>query len=774
MKHIFEKLMKRSATLPMIVIATTAMAVGPRHAILNSQIQNSEAPQDTVTEYRHLPGEIRDTLSHDALKRLQEQQRMATQYQIRMLARSYGDSVVLRWLAPDYVGWHYLNNVGVTIVRQAVDGSESVILAEALKPMPLEQALSLYPESDSLARMGIGMVYNRKQSDPYDQKDPIGEAGNLFGIHSDQQIQFGMAGLVAEWRADVADIMGLRYVDRDVKKGEKYQYIVMPAVTDTTGHVILTPAIDEVENNPYKPEPFDVALADSVTAPSTVMLAWPVTNHSSFEIERRQVSESGDGNGDWQRVNGKPYVAMMDLDASDTCLYMDNVPEPGTYEYRIIAHDAFGDLTEPSKPHSVIMPDLIPPLAPFVTGIFLNRKQESPISQPEIYAEIHWKKEIIEEDLVGYMLFYRHNRITKGEWWQLSKEHAAPTDTICEVDVSSLSTGEICIGAYDKAGNVSYSFFQTIRIDDIYPPHIPTGLKAETDAEEGTITLTWSPVTDLDLKYYEVSFANDSTHSFMVRSDGQVTDTCFVDTVFMEANQKYIYYKVRAVDETGNESQPSQMLQVMRPSNVPPITAHIDSAYTDENGVYMRWVCSDEKQVARHHVLRRLDTEEEWTVLRVCDADSVKAAGDYIEMVDVPPVNFQHEYCYAIESFNTSNISSGLSMQYMTLYRGPLYFDCGLKLYASYEPTSGETRLVWDINQEPPYDGEWYFCIYRREPDKEQPTFFMSARKEDRDHIDYVLQPGEQTEYYIYVSYPDGRRSKRSNSVILTVPPKEY
>lgn len=776
MKHITEKSKKRSAALSLIAFAFTAMAISPHPVFSGLPLSYAgSVEQDTVPLQRYLPGEIRDTASYNAMKRLQEYQRMTDRYNISLLTRSYGDSVVLRWLAPDYVGWRYLNSVGVTILRQSDDGSETVTLVEALKPTPLEQALSLYPETDSLARMGISMVYNQKKPDLISQKDPTGSAATMFGLYEDQQMQFGFAGLVAEWRADVASHMGLRFVDKTAVQGKKYQYIVMPAETDTTGHVLLTPAIAEVENTPYRPEPFDITLSDTVIPATTVMLAWPVTKYGSFEIERRQtVSATGSTiNSSWQSINAHPYVAMMEMDSSDTCLYIDEAPGQGTYEYRILAHDVFGDLTEPSKPHTVTVPDLVPPSPADITGIFLNRKQENALSQPEIQADIHIRKDIIEEDLVGYMPFYRHSRITKGEWWQLLKDRVQPSDTIFTVDVSSLSTGDICIGAYDKAGNVSYSIERLIRIDDIYPPHIPDGLKAETDAENGTITLRWNAVKDLDLNYYEVSFANDSTHSFMMRKGGQVTDTCFIDTMFMEANQKYIYYKVRAVDETGNESQPSQMLQVMRPSNVPPITAHIDSAYTDENGVYMRWVCSDEKQVSRHHVLRRLETEEEWTVLRVCDADSVKAAGDYIEIIDVPPVNAQHEYCYAIESFNTSGISSGPSMQYMTLYRGQLHFDCKLKLLGSYDVTSGETRLVWEVGQQPPYPDDWYFCIYRKEPGKSSPTFFMSADKEELVHIDYVLQPGEQTEYYIYITYPDGRRSQPSNTVTIIAPAKQ-
>ena len=36
---------------------------------------------------------------------------------ISLLARTYGDSIVLRWAPEDYVSWKYLNRVGVNIYR---------------------------------------------------------------------------------------------------------------------------------------------------------------------------------------------------------------------------------------------------------------------------------------------------------------------------------------------------------------------------------------------------------------------------------------------------------------------------------------------------------------------------------------------------------------------------------------------------------------------------------------------------------------------------------
>lgn len=761
MKHIFGNQKKLSAAVVLAAVVASAMAVGMGQPTVNSRW--ALAGEDTVPLRRYLPGEIRDTAVYAAEKQAQEQLKRSTQFNIRLLTRCYGDSIVLRWSAPDYVGWRYLNNVGVTIVRRDLEsGGEGVILAEALKPITLEEAWRIYPESDSVARMGIGSVYNLKQANPYNQQAPAGEMGAIYGVHEDQQMQFGFAMLAAEWRADVAERMAVRFTDRNVKGGRKYEYIVMPAVNDTTSNVLLVPALAEVENKFYKPEEYNVEVSDTVTGPGSVTLSWPDGNYSSFEIERRTVSPSGNGAGAWQRVNRKPYMVMMQGDVTN-CIFIDDAVEEGTYEYRVMAHDAFGDLTAPTKPITVTMPDLTPPSAPMITGIDLGGEIDG-----ESWADIHWRKPQLEDDFIGYVVFYRHPRITKDEWWKLSKDYVAPTDTVCRVNISSLMSGDVMVAAYDKAGNAGRSVSQVMRISDVTPPSAPTGLKAQVNLEHGLIKLTWHPNPELDIDHYVVQFANDSTHNFVGKTNALQVDTCHIDTVLMDANQKYIYYRVVAVDATGNEGKPSEMLQVVRPSTVPPQVAHIDSAYVSEQGVYMRWACSDERMVYRHRVLRRQKSQAKWTVIRVCDADSVMAAGDYIELVDTPDASLQKEWIYAVESFSYYGISSGLSLQYHALFRGKLFFDCKLHLLGSYQ--NGETRLAWEMGQKPPYEGDWYYSIYRQGPGDESPQFLMTAEQDAVEHIDHLLQPGQQATYYIYVTYPDGRRSAASNKVTISAP----
>ena len=731
---------------------------------------------DTLSEpiKRFLPGEIRDTVAFNEEQRAKDRQ--LYQSQIKLIARTYGDSVVLRWSAPDYVAWRHINRVGVNILRISEGSADIDTLKMAFKPTPLEEFRRLYPESDSIAQMGFGSIYNLDHPNPYATKDEAGTMGSLFEVHQDQMMALGVSVLVSEWRPDVANHMAMRWVDRTAKRGKTYSYSVVPAEDDTTMTVMLNPGfIEEVKNVPTKPAPFDVQIGDSINPPNGVRIWWENrSDYSSYEIERRLKGESK-----WKRLNKRPYLVMLPEQGGTDCFFGDNVPKPGTYEYRVMAHDPFGELTEPSRTLTVHVGDMEPPRAPEITWINIDRPREDAPAD-EIWAEIHFEKDTMEADYAGCIPMYFHERVTNGEWRALLDKPLSRTDTVCRVDVTNLMTGSICMAAYDTAHNVSYSIPQLLRVTDMRPPLPPQGLKAETSLQEvegadmpiGLITVTWHPLESDDIDYYEIVFANDSTHQFMTQKHGIVNDTMFVDTVAADVNQKYIYYKVRAVDYSTNIGDFSELLQVVRPSAIPPTVAHLDSSYVDGKGIFMRRIVGTDEQMAYHNVYRKLiDSDKEWTLLRRCDGDSVKACNDYIDLTDVPKVNSSEEYVYAVESFNYSGVSSGLSVQFCTRFTGDAVFTQPIRLFASYDGEKQQTRLAWEVDNAPEGD-EWYFCIWRQGPEDDRFKFLLSAEPTERDFSDFLLQPGQTAHYYIQIQMEDGRESEPSNIVTIKAPEK--
>ena len=490
---------------------------------------------------------------------------------IHLLSRTYGDSIVLRWAPEDYATWRYVNRVGMDVLRYSEEHPfEADTLASRLRPLTLEQFRQRYPTTDTLAMMAAGLLYDENRTRPTATKNPPGTLGSLHEIYQEQQMRFGLALMTTEWRRDLAEALAMRLVDRTAKRGKTYEYIVRPSEIDTSGQIIVrTGHIPEVKNERYKPEPFVTTLTDTTIAENTVQLTWNRGKYSTFEIERRPALDHSrqrrEASGAWERVNDKPYIDMSpnELGEADSLYTMtDQVPQLGRYEYRLQAHDVFGDLTEPTKPFRVWVRDITPPSAPTITLITIDRRDSTDLSKG-VFATFHLRKDTIEADYLGWHLVYYHERETSRQWRRLSQQMSA-ADSLLTLDVTGFSTGMVAVAATDTAGNVGYSIPQLLRIEDLKAPGVPTNLRAEGNAEEGTITLTWDAPEEADIDYYEVAYANDTTHRWVLATETKLQDTRFVDSVDVTVNQKYIYYKVRAIDYSTNQGEYSQVLPVIR------------------------------------------------------------------------------------------------------------------------------------------------------------------------------------------------------------------
>ena len=250
---------------------------------------------------------------------------------IKLLTRTYGDSIVLRWAAEDFVSWKYLCVYGVNVLRVQRDGRPGLnidTLAYGLKPLSLEQFRKKYPDSDSLALVPQGVLYGRATN--YKFAKP-GTMERSLEDNSEQDIAYGFAMVVAEWRKDLAEAMAVRFTDRNVTPGATYDYYIQPTRWDNGGKLIFEPGVAEkVVNMPYTPVTFDPVVIDSLTSPYHVSIGWWDHEHSSYEIERRMLSNSKGVavNGPWQRVTEKPYISMVEQpEGEDYCLLGDSVAE---------------------------------------------------------------------------------------------------------------------------------------------------------------------------------------------------------------------------------------------------------------------------------------------------------------------------------------------------------------------------------------------------------------------------------------------------------------
>lgn len=719
---------------------------------------------------------------------------------IQMLARAYGDSIVLRWAGEDYVTQRSLYNTGVDIYR--IDKTEFAFdtLAHNLKPYPLNALRQIYPESDSIAYAAMGLIYDENFLQPDQIKAEPGSLEALMELNDDQQTHFGFTVLMSEWRTDIADRIAMRLCDRNVIPGHHYEYILQPSWRNDNANLIMgTGHIADIENVPYKRLPFfseipddltnsltqETLMGDTIVGPHAVRLWWRPQPYSTYEIERRKSNELT-----WTRVNEHPHLMMsMTADGDDDHFYKDLVPEAGDYEYRVFAHDPFGDLTLPSPIHKVHVPDILGPQSPTIRSIEITHTDPADMMKG-VKATFHIMKDSLESDFAGYLPLYHHPKITGNDWKPLIPQTSPlgaqrrssnreplnlSKDTVITVDVTGLITGTVTVAAYDNAGNASYALPTLLQLQDVKAPEPPYNLTATTDAESGTVTLTWDADDD-DIEYFEVAYANDTTHNFVLRSTDKNPAKTFVDTLDTYVNQRYIYYKVRAVDYSTNVGNYTPVLQVQRPSNLIPSQPHIDSTWVNDEGIHMRWACPDEQQIDEHRLYRRLEKSKkksaQWQLIGTFPADSVRNAGHVVTICDAPEYLRTDRYVYAMESVSCNGHTSGKSLGYSVAWEGDLIFKWPINLMGEYNEKAGETKIAWDCTTPLPYKGEWYFCIWRKGPKDDRFKFLISSAPNEMLSTDRLLRPGEEAEYYVMIQYADGRESLPSNIITVKAPKK--
>lgn len=103
---------------------------------------------------------------------------------------------------------------------------------------------------------------------------------------------------------------------------------------------------------------------------------------------------------------------------------------------------------------------------------------------------------------------------------------------------------------------------------DIFPPAVPQGLVAVADTGGGAIDLSWAPDSESDLAAYHVFRRDTHTAAPSQRISSTGLETSFRDTGVVPGHT--YAYAVSAIDQTGNESQPSPEVEETLPQDKEP------------------------------------------------------------------------------------------------------------------------------------------------------------------------------------------------------------
>ena len=169
--------------------------------------------------------------------------------------------------------------------------------------------------------------------------------------------------------------------------------------------------------------------------------------------------------------------------------------------------------------------------------------------------------------------------------------------------------GWYAVTAVDNSYNESSREIVEVEIPDNVAPDPPSALAARP-SRDGAVLLSWQPLLAFDLAGYRV-YRGDPQRGERERSggrqfsavaelDGQTTN--WMDRE-VERGQAYRYY-LTALDESGNESDPSAEVEIVPTDILAPEPPREFSAEVVRRGVRLSWQPSPEEDVKGYRLYR--------------------------------------------------------------------------------------------------------------------------------------------------------------------------
>ncbi len=662
---------------------------------------------------------------------------------IQLNARAYADSVVLRW-APDAPGaWTAGNANGYAIERSEIPAGGTFNPANyqrlnpaPVKPWPLDQWAPIAGQNsgNSMAAIAAQALYGKSFTGT--------GAGTGFVQMADEFTnRWSFALLAADMNPAAANALGLRYVDKSIKKGSVYIYRVV-SLTDTTKYkiepgyfVINTTDLTKI------PQPL---INKAVEMEYAIRIEWDRVYHekafSAYWIER-----SEDNGATYRKLTQVPFLNPQNEQNQQNTLisYTDSVPANyKMFIYRITGITSFGELSQPSQAVSAMGRDKTPPAPP-------EKVKAESLGGSKI--RLTWEKQVAEPDLKGFLIG-RSNNSSEGFQPLFEKPLPPSARTWTDEKADVTTTNYYVVAAVDTAGNGNVSMISYGMIIDSIPPKPPVGLKGSIDTL-GVVRITWNFGKEPDLAGYLVYFANDSTHVFSSTTRNPLRDTVFTDTITLKTLSKKIYFKVKSVDVTYNYSGFSRLLVLNKPDKVSPTTPVFSTYKVTDDGIFIEWIPSQSEDVAEHRLYRKTNGGL-WVEYKKFPVNS------RVTSFTDADLKAGSEYAYQLVAVDESGNKSRPSQEMMLKFTGSLLAESVNNLFATVTDDKKGILISWNY----PVKGKYRFVLYRAIDGGNFQTV-ANAEQISPSFTDKNVRKGSTYEYQVRAFFTDGKKSALGKTV---------
>jgi hypothetical protein len=661
--------------------------------------------------------------------------------QIKVIANPGNDSVVLRWAPTTPHGWYVANRTGYVIERRTGTGAFTRLTPDTLHPWLPDQMVAAIEANRDNPYLPLALQATWGDSAllamiPFGL-DTLGAAAELAANY------FSLALFAADNDPLVATALGLRFVDRTVRRGERYTY-----------RVSLT------EPRDYRVAPGEVtvdARAGIIGPPPVNLTARGLDRRIELRWEGQRQNEysgynvyrSQDNGRTYRKLNTRPIVLITTPGVNQVGIgaFTDStVANYVVYRYQVRGTNPFGEQGAPAEAEAMAR-DMTPPVPPLV-------KNPEQIGTTRI--RLTWEMMEIDPDLAGFVI--SRSAFSDSNFRPLTPRPLPKTARSYIDEAATDNEPYYLVASIDTAGNVAPSLPLYGFLIDTTPPAIPIGLRGTIDTN-GVVRLQWRRNTERNILGYRVLRANALDHEFTQRTNQVWRDTVFTDTVEVNTLTRFIYYKIAAVNNRYNHSPTTAPLGLRRPDRVAPEAPVFSDVRVSDSSVVLKWASSTSEDVQSHILYRRTAGQTRWTVL----ATLSHSAGTF-EDKDVQQ-NVMYEY--QIEAQDSTGLRT---MALLPVQARP--YDTGVRpapsaLQASYDAAARRVLLSWFYI--PRREEKFYYVVYRAAPNAPlvQYRSFTSARPAFTDTE--LLGTGSYV-YAVKILTESGAESPLSEKVSVIVP----
>lgn len=407
----------------------------------------------------------------------------------------------------------------------------------------------------------------------------------------ENQLRFSMAMLACDRSFEAACAGKMGYEDTNLAYGEKYLYRIY---IDTNAAISDTALFFTDMSYLESPIPMQSLRADFDD--KTVKLQWNTeifqNQFVAYDVERSFDKKN------FVKRNRVPIVqTSKDSYFTHEIVYQDSLDEnEKIYYYRILGIDIFGDAI---------------PITHLEQGAGKGKNMQSAtietvVMQGTTSALLYWHFPSSENEKIS--CFRLRNKSAMYGEYILIDSMIQSKNRRKQVDRKYLfPSNYFRLEVFGKEGELRASSDFFFQIPDSTPPLVPMNLTYNIDSN-GRVFIKWDSVKDAGICAYRIFRANKIDAEYVQMSSDLLSVNNFWDSLSL-STAKAVFYKVVAVDGSGNTSDFSKALEVKRPVRNTPSAPVFANCFYENDTVFLSWYNSPEEEVTVYLVYQRRNGE---------------------------------------------------------------------------------------------------------------------------------------------------------------------